>query len=217
MATSAAEQTDDPNMLEVTLPACMRPGKQMKPSILVSFRDYKMSKLLPHMYQVRLVVSGVDGVEQAIHEAPAVETILQGDCKAPFLTRTNDKLWFLFHERNSLRFKPEAEGHRYRFAVQLWASWFDRSIQGWGAEYYQTELDIGEIACSATTEWTADPKTLEWNLRQIKALREATEADRPARPDELLAQFRHFTLHPDLTKGPWASPVRPTKRQFERH
>lgn len=161
------------------------------------------------MYQARLVISSINGVPQDPRFPPPTNTVLEGGVAAPFALRTANKLWFLFGD---LRFKPEAEGSRFRFGIQLWACWYEKTIKSWEPEIYQCEIETGEMTCSLTQEWMADAEAQAWDLTQVGSIREMLRTQPAATLGELSRKFRKIVVQPDLLTGPWASPDRPSRR-----
>ncbi|KAM4060153.1 hypothetical protein HRG_002240 [Hirsutella rhossiliensis] len=208
-ATPGPAEHADPNVLEVTLPQFVKPQVPISPPILVSFCETRSDGNIPHMYQARLVISSINGVPQDPRFPPPTDTVLEGIAATPFALRTANKLWFLFGD---LKFKPEWEGYRFKFGIQLWACWYDKTIKSWEGEVYQGEIETGEIACSLTEEWMADSDSQAWDLAQVESIRAVARAQPAATLGELTRKFSKITLHPDLLTGSWTSPDRPSRR-----
>lgn len=171
--------------------------------MLVSFRETRSDGNIPHMYQARLVLASVDGAPQDPASPPPTSTVLDGNTAAPFVLRTANKLWFLL---------DDADGHRFRFAIQLWACWYDKAIKSWERAMYQGEIETGDVYCSLADECTGDADTQAWDLAQVESIRQVARDQPAATLGELSRRFRKITLHPDLLTGPWASPDRPSRR-----
>ncbi|KJZ74054.1 hypothetical protein HIM_06503 [Hirsutella minnesotensis 3608] len=202
----------EPNALEVTLPLFIKPGEPITPPILVSFPETRSDGNIPHMYQARLVVSSINGVPQDPRSPPPVDVILHGDTTAAFILRTASKLWFLFGGEGGLSFKPASDGHCFKFAVQLWACWYDKAIKSWEREMYQGEVETSEITCSQSQDWAANPETRAWDIAQVESIRDISSRQPAVTLGEIARKHRKITLHPDLLQGPWASPDRPSRR-----
>ncbi|RDA91402.1 hypothetical protein CP533_6897 [Ophiocordyceps camponoti-saundersi (nom. inval.)] len=197
------------NVIEVSLPLFVKPGEPMKPPLMVSFREHRSEGNQPHMYQARLILSSIDGNSQDPRAPPPLTQVLEGEFTTALTVKMTDKLWFLFGD---LTFKPETAGHLYKFAVQLWTCWYDRPKKSWEPAMYQCEIETGTIICCDTTVWTEDSETTKWDEAQVEAIRELAVKQPPATVAEMTNKFPRTTLHEDLSKGPWASPDRPSKR-----
>jgi hypothetical protein len=77
---------------------------------------------------------------------------------------------------------------------------------------YQGEVETEEITCAQSQEWEANPETQAWDVAQVESIQDISARQPPITLGDIAQKHRKITLQPDLLRGHWASPDRPSRR-----